>query len=123
MFRAASCTGALYQVELYVVCGDLPDLPAGIYHFSPKDFALYRLREGDYRAVVAQASGEEPNVLAAPRAHPFDGNLLAQRLEIPGPDLSSFRLGQWHDRRSLAVYGLGPCSCRPNWSWVLWTGN
>ena len=66
VFRAASCTGALYQVELYVVCGDLPDLPAGIYHFSPKDFALYRLREGDYRAVVAQASGEEPNVLAAP---------------------------------------------------------
>ncbi len=66
MFRAASCTGALYEVELYVVCGDLPDLPAGIYHFSPKDFALYRLREGDYRAVVAQASGEEPNVVAAP---------------------------------------------------------
>ena len=66
VFRAASCTGALYEVELYVVCGDLPDLPAGIYHFSPKDFALYRLREGDYRAVVAQASGEEPNVVAAP---------------------------------------------------------
>lgn len=66
MFRAASCTGALYEVELYVVCGDLPELPAGTYHFSPKDFALYRLREGDYRAVVAQASGEEPHVVAAP---------------------------------------------------------
>jgi len=66
VFRAASCTGALYEVELYVVCGDLPDLPAGIYHFSPRDFALYRLREGDYRAVVAQASGEEPSVVAAP---------------------------------------------------------
>jgi len=66
VFRAASCTGALYEVELYVVCGDLPDLPAGLYHFSPKDFALYRMRKGDYRAVVAQASGEEPNVVAAP---------------------------------------------------------
>jgi SagB-type dehydrogenase family enzyme len=66
LLRAASCTGALYEVELYVVCGDLPDLPAGIYHFSPKDFVLYRLREGDYRAVVAQASGTEPHVLAAP---------------------------------------------------------
>ncbi len=33
-FRAASCTGALYQVELYVVCGTLPDLSAGLYHFS-----------------------------------------------------------------------------------------
>ena len=25
-FRAASCTGALYEVELYLVCGNLPDL-------------------------------------------------------------------------------------------------
>ncbi|MFB3068952.1 MAG: dehydrogenase, partial [Acidobacteriota bacterium] len=32
LFRAASCTGALYEVELYVICGDLPDLPAGVYH-------------------------------------------------------------------------------------------
>ena len=65
-FRAASCTGALYQVELYVVCGALPDCPAGLYHFSPRDFSLYRLREGDYRAVVARASGEEPSISAAP---------------------------------------------------------
>ncbi len=26
-FRAAACTGALYHIDLYVVCGDLPDLP------------------------------------------------------------------------------------------------
>src|SRR6185436_13688301 len=25
-FRAASCTGALYEIELYIVCGDVPDL-------------------------------------------------------------------------------------------------
>ena len=65
-FRAASCTGALYQVELYVVCGALPDCPAGLYHFSPRDFSLYRLREGDYRAVIAQACGEAPSVSSAP---------------------------------------------------------
>jgi len=65
-FRAASCTGALYQVELYVVCGPLPDLPAGLYHFSPRDFSLYRLREGDYRGTLAHASGEEPHLLRAP---------------------------------------------------------
>ncbi len=66
LFRAASCTGALYEVELYLVCGALPDLPAGVYHFTPQDFALRRLRKGDYRAVLAHASGEEPNVVAAP---------------------------------------------------------
>jgi SagB-type dehydrogenase family enzyme len=51
-FRAASCTGALYEIELYVVCGDLPGLPAGVYHFAPGDFALRRLRPGDYRGVL-----------------------------------------------------------------------
>src|SRR5919106_94859 len=48
LFRAAACTGALYHIELYLVCGDLPDLEAGVYHFGPGDFALRRLRQGDY---------------------------------------------------------------------------
>jgi len=51
-FRAASCTGALYEIELYIVCGDLPGLPAGVYHFGPGDFALRRLREGDHRGLL-----------------------------------------------------------------------
>src|SRR6516165_3029141 len=51
-FRAASCTGALYEIELYLVCGDLPGVAAGVYHFSPGDFALRLLRRGDYRGVV-----------------------------------------------------------------------
>ncbi len=65
-FRAAACTGALYHIELYLVCGDLPGLPAGVYHFGVHDFALRRLRSGDYRAVVVQAAGGEPAVAAAP---------------------------------------------------------
>src|SRR5215831_15858483 len=51
-FRAASCTGALYEIELYVVCGELPGLRAGVYHFSPGDFALRLLRTGDYRGAL-----------------------------------------------------------------------
>src|SRR5262249_166434 len=31
--RAAACTGALFHIELYVVCGDLPGLTAGVFHF------------------------------------------------------------------------------------------
>src|SRR5438093_9552194 len=65
-FRAAACTGALYHIDLYLVCGDLPGLPAGVYHFGPHDFALRRLRAGDYRSVLAQASGQEPAVRHAP---------------------------------------------------------
>jgi SagB-type dehydrogenase family enzyme len=66
LFRAAACTGALYHIDLYLVCGDLPDLPAGVYHFGPHDFALRRLRAGDYRNVLAQASGREPTIVHAP---------------------------------------------------------
>jgi len=49
-FRAAACTGALYHIDLYLVCGDLPDLPGGVYHFSPHDAALRRLRAAIDRA-------------------------------------------------------------------------
>ncbi len=66
LFRAAACTGALYHIDLYLVCGDLADLEAGVYHFAPDDFALRRLRVGDYRDVVVQASGREPAISAAP---------------------------------------------------------
>jgi SagB-type dehydrogenase family enzyme len=59
-FRAAACTGALYEIELYVVCGDLPGLAAGVYHFGAGDFSLRLLRAGDFRAaLVAAAAGEE----------------------------------------------------------------
>jgi SagB-type dehydrogenase family enzyme len=65
-FRAAACTGALYHIDLYLVCGDLPGLAAGVYHFGPHDFALRRLRAGDHRAVLVQATGDEPRVASAP---------------------------------------------------------
>lgn len=66
LFRAAACTGALYHIDLYLVCEDLEEIEAGVYHFSPHDFALRRLRRGNFRAVLAAASGEEPSIVAAP---------------------------------------------------------
>jgi SagB-type dehydrogenase family enzyme len=66
MFRAAACTGALYEIELYLVCGDLSDLEAGVYHFGPHDFSLRRLRRGDYRGLIARATAQEPSVTRAP---------------------------------------------------------
>jgi SagB-type dehydrogenase family enzyme len=65
-FRAAACTGALYEVELYAVCGDLADLQAGVYHFAPGEFVLRRLRAGDHRGVLAEATGGEPAIVHAP---------------------------------------------------------
>ena len=65
-FRAAACTGALYHVELYAVCGDLPDVPAGVYHFDVENVALSRLREGDFRGVLAAAAAGQEHVRHAP---------------------------------------------------------
>ncbi|MPZ77964.1 MAG: SagB/ThcOx family dehydrogenase, partial [Deltaproteobacteria bacterium] len=65
LFRAAACTGALYHIDLYLVCGDLEGLDAGVYQFSPQDFSLRRLRAGDHRSVLVDASGEEPSIVNA----------------------------------------------------------
>ena len=52
--RAASATGALYPIEVYVVCKDIaPNLKAGVYHFSPAQFSLTKIRNGDYTTLLA----------------------------------------------------------------------
>ena len=66
LFRAASCTGALYHIDLYLICGDLPGLEAGVYHFGVHDFALRRLRQGDFRGELVCATSGEPAIAAAP---------------------------------------------------------
>ncbi|HEY8695029.1 MAG TPA: SagB family peptide dehydrogenase [Chloroflexota bacterium] len=65
-FRAAACTGALYHIDLYVVCGELPGLPASVYHFDPEHAALTRLREGDFRAALVEATVGDDRVRQAP---------------------------------------------------------
>ena len=65
LFRAASCTGALYHIDLYVICGDMPGLAAGVYQFSVHDFALRRLRSGDFRGEVVRATAGDPSMAEA----------------------------------------------------------
>jgi SagB-type dehydrogenase family enzyme len=65
-FRAAACAGALYPVEVYVVCGPIDGLQAGVYHFNPGDFALRQLREGDWRGALIHATAHQEQVCFAP---------------------------------------------------------
>jgi SagB-type dehydrogenase family enzyme len=65
-FRAAACTGKLYHVDLYAVAGRLDGLDAGVYHFDPDSGEFDVLREGDYRGVLAAASGGNDCVADAP---------------------------------------------------------
>ncbi len=99
LFRAAACTGALYHIDLYLVCGDLEGLDAGVYQFSPQDFALRRLRAGDYRSVPRQcdrrrAGNRERAVRNRERV-----DVLAQRLEVSSACLPALLLGQRHNAR------------------------
>lgn len=72
-FRAAACTGALYEIEIYVVCTELasktpgqPALPAGVYHFGAAEFGLRQLRSGDFRSALVEATGNDPAIAHAP---------------------------------------------------------
>ncbi len=65
-YRAAASAGALYPIELYVVCADLPGLDAGVYHYGPSENTLTLLRPGDHRGNLAQASGAHSGVADAP---------------------------------------------------------
>ena len=76
-FRAAACTGALYEIELYVVCTDIPGRPvpgvknppglaAGVYHFGVAEFGLRQLRSGDFRQALVDATGNDSSVAHAP---------------------------------------------------------
>ncbi|HIN24981.1 MAG TPA: SagB/ThcOx family dehydrogenase [Dehalococcoidia bacterium] len=58
-YRAAASAGALYPIELYLVCGDLPGLTAGVYHYAPSDNALTQLRAGDFRGNLAAAADDD----------------------------------------------------------------
>jgi SagB-type dehydrogenase family enzyme len=64
--RAAASTGALYQTEVYVVAGPLAGLDPGVYHFSPGDFVLRRLRAGDHRTTIATGAARAELVADAP---------------------------------------------------------
>jgi SagB-type dehydrogenase family enzyme len=64
--RAASATGALYPIELYLACEDITGLKAGVYHFNPGDFSLTLLREGDYRLHLSEAAGDDTSIQTSP---------------------------------------------------------
>ena len=73
-YRAAASAGALYPVEVYLVCEDIPGpvlsgvegLEAGVYHFSPLNFTVTQLRKGDYRGELSSAAGGDPAISTSP---------------------------------------------------------
>lgn len=60
-FRTAPSAGALYPLELYVVAGNVDDLPDGIYKYRPYGHELTRVAQGDKRIELCNAAlGQSP---------------------------------------------------------------
>ncbi len=58
-FRTAPSAGALYPLELYLVAGNVTDIPAGIYKYSPYKHNLTRIVDGDKRDALSAAALEQ----------------------------------------------------------------
>ena len=54
--RTAPSAGALYPLEIYLLAGEVTDLPAGIYHYLPVEHALNPVVGGDQRQVLYEAA-------------------------------------------------------------------
>lgn len=55
-FRTAMSAGNLHPIEVYAVADNLDGVAAGVYHFSPLQVVLTRLREGDHRIHLGTTS-------------------------------------------------------------------
>jgi len=54
--RTAPSAGALYPLEIYLLAGEVAELPAGVYHFSPDKHALSLVVERDQRQALYEAA-------------------------------------------------------------------
>jgi SagB-type dehydrogenase family enzyme len=55
-YRTAPSAGALYPLELYLVCGWVNGLEPAIYRYAPHDHALSLVAPGDVRDALANAA-------------------------------------------------------------------
>jgi SagB-type dehydrogenase family enzyme len=61
-FRTAPSAGALYPLEVYVLAGNVVDLPAGIYKYHPQGHTLDRVIEGDRRRELMHVALEQSSL-------------------------------------------------------------
>ncbi|MDP3181373.1 MAG: SagB/ThcOx family dehydrogenase [Desulfobaccales bacterium] len=66
--RTAPSAGATYPVDLYLVVGErgVATVPAGVYHYLPKENSLKLITPGELRPAVARASLSQSWMAEAP---------------------------------------------------------
>lgn len=65
LLRTAPSAGALYPFETYLYIDRVEEVSQGIYHFNVDDFALERLKGGNFNQAITAASLGQPVVRRA----------------------------------------------------------
>ena len=64
--RTAPSAGALYPLKLFVVVGDVSELPAGIYQYNTEQHGLVKTASGDLRKSLQKAALDQSSIGEAP---------------------------------------------------------
>lgn len=65
LLRTAPSAGALYPFETYLYVDHVDEIPQGLYHLDVSDFALERLKEGNFNREMTSACLGQPVVRRA----------------------------------------------------------
>ena len=65
-FRTAPSAGALYPLEVYALAGNVQGVPVGLYHYIPREHALFRIADSDKRSALGGAAYGQPSIADAP---------------------------------------------------------
>lgn len=109
--RTSPSAMASYPLEIYVLAGNVTDLPSGVYHYSPQGHNLTTISEGDRISYLfgGAAGGKEDWRKSAPVVFIVTG--VFERInKIPGEDFSRFvqvEAGTASENLLLEVVSLG----------------
>ncbi|MGB8658237.1 MAG: SagB/ThcOx family dehydrogenase [Candidatus Zixiibacteriota bacterium] len=78
--RTAPSAMALYLLNVYLIAGNVTDLPMGMYKYQPQGHELVKVAPGDMKAKLFEAAGQAP-IKAAPAALVITGQ--SERAKSP----------------------------------------
>jgi len=78
--RTAPSARAVYLLELYILPGNVPNLPMGAYKYQPQGHELIKIADGDKKAELFNAVGQA-SIKNAPAVLVFSG--LSEKTQRP----------------------------------------